>query len=129
MAHQRDGFQRGQRLDGWTLRKRLGRGGNGTVWRATHPKYGEAALNILEQRDGDRWQRFRDEAKVMRAHRDDPGVLRLVADRLPSSKDKTAWLATPIARPLDRAIGRDSELPAVVAAFAVYARTLAPFSA
>jgi hypothetical protein len=82
-------------------------------------------LKILERRDGDRWQRFRDEVKVMRAHRDHPGVLRLVAYRLPNSKEKPAWLATAEAETLVRAIGQDSELPAMVAAFAMYARTLA----
>jgi Protein kinase domain len=125
VALSRGGYRKGQIVDGWQLKSWLGGGGNGNVWRARHSEHGVAALKILKSRDRDRWQRFRDEVKIMREHRDHPGVLRLIADSVPKSTNRPAWLATPIATPLVKALGGGSELPAVVAAFASYARTLA----
>lgn len=40
-------MRRGDKIDGWVLISRLGRGGNGEVWRADHPEHGEQALQIL----------------------------------------------------------------------------------
>ena len=115
----------GDVLDDWTLESELGGGGNGTVWLATHPGIGEAALKILKDRRGDRWDRFRDEVKVMQDLGEQARVLPLLAANLPASPRELAWLATPQATKLADAIDSDSELDVVVAAFASYAATLA----
>ena len=112
-------------LDGWTLESKLGGGGNGTVWLAMRPGTDEAALKVLKDRRFDRWPRFRDEVQVMEDLGEHPGVLPLLAANLPASRTELAWLATPRATTLAEAIGSDSELDVIVAAFASYSATLA----
>jgi serine/threonine protein kinase len=119
----------GDKLDGWALVSQLGRGGNGEVWRAVHPQYGEAALKILLRRSGDRWQRFCDEVNVMRKLGHRPGLLPLIAAKLPAPHSRApAWLATPIAEPVIDALGPSPPLLAVVGAVRHFASTLASLS-
>jgi serine/threonine protein kinase len=117
------------KVDEWTLRAHLGRGGNGEVWRAEHPQHGEAALKILFRKSGDRYQRFSDEVEIMRRLGGRDGVLPLVAYSLPSSDSRDpAWLATPVAEPLREALGPDLDLGAIVEAVRDIASTLADLS-
>lgn len=119
-----------QELDGWVLIARLGRGGNGEVWCATHPQHGHAALKVLSQKSGDRWPRFCDEVKIMEKLGGRPGVLPLLAAELSSSRSRCpAWLATPVAEPMVQALGSDASLDEVVAAVQAIARTLADLAA
>jgi serine/threonine-protein kinase len=52
-------------LGKWTLVKRIGRGGNGQVWRAHDEKGSTVALKILIKTKSIAYQRFLDEIKVM----------------------------------------------------------------
>ncbi|MFL5867143.1 MAG: protein kinase domain-containing protein [Thermoleophilaceae bacterium] len=120
----------GAQIDDWTLMSRLGRGGNGEVWRAVHPEHGENALKVLARKSHDRWQRFCDEVSIMQRLADRPGILPLVAAELPPAQSRAvAWLATPIAERLVDALGPSPSLVAVVEAVHQFARTLSGLSA
>jgi hypothetical protein len=116
----------GAEVDGWQLIELLGRGGNGEVWRAEHPQWGEAALKLLRRRGLERLQRFRDEVAVMRSLGEHPGVLPLVAAELPEpGRRRRAWLASPVAVPVAAALGEEPSVTEVVAAIETFALTLA----
>lgn len=120
----------GMNIDGWVLVSPLGCGGNGEVWRSTHSEFGEAALKVLTSRKGDRWQRFCDEVQVMEKLGARPGILPLIASKLPAPPSRAqAWLATPIAEPVVEALGAAPSLTAVVDAVLAFASTLAGLSA
>lgn len=89
----------------WTLRSRLGRGGNGEVWRADDAHGAEAAVKILRRRN--RIDRFRDEIQFLREHGGVEGVLPLIDSDLPDDPSQAAWYAMPVARPLRDALGED----------------------
>lgn len=119
-------FRKGDEIDGFSLARRLGRGGNGEVWLASSEQHGEVALKLLRRTDGDRWQRFSDEISVMKSLEHHPGVLPLVAAELPRSpSDGQPWLATAVATPVAEALGQDASLVAVVEVARDYALTLA----
>jgi hypothetical protein len=116
----------GAEVDGWQLIEPLGRGGNGEVWRAEHPRWGEAALKLLWHGGSERWQRFRDEVAVMRSMGEHPGVLPLVAAELPEpGRGRLAWLASRVAVPVAAALGEEPSVAEVVAAIETFALTLA----
>ncbi len=120
------GLKAGDQLDGWTLSEELGHGGNAEVWRATHEQYGECALKVLSRRGGEPRQRFRDEVAVMERLDEHPGVLPLVASRLPAvGSGEPAWLATPVAEAVTDALGAEPTLGSVVDAVREYALALA----
>jgi protein kinase-like protein len=120
----------GDRIDGWTLDSLLGQGGNAEVWRARHGEFGDCALKVLSRKGGDRWQRFRDEVAIMRELGEHPGVLPLLAARLPeSSSREPAWLATPVAEKATDVLASDTPLAGVVDAVRDYALTLADLAA
>jgi hypothetical protein len=116
----------GVEIDDWRLISPLGRGGNGEVWRAEHPHWGEVALKLLSSKKGDRRQRFSDEIAVLRELGDHPGVLPLIAAKLPDDTSKErAWLAAPVAEEVAEALGAESALVEVVQAIHAYAVALA----
>ena len=121
----------GDTVDGWTLTKRLGRGGNGEVWVAEHQTLGRAALKLLKLRfqgeEQKRYLRFRDEARMHeRLAERHSGVLPFLGCSLPVSptRDAPAWLATRVAEKARDALD-GSPLREAVEAVASVAETLA----
>jgi serine/threonine protein kinase len=112
----------------WTLHEQLGRGGNGTVWRASCSESDtDVALKIINSTRVERepYRRFVREIEFLREHQDDAGVLPLLDAYLPEepSRDDPPWLAMPIAIPIADALA-DATLDDVVASVATIADTL-----
>jgi hypothetical protein len=113
----------------WRLGERLGKGGNATVWRAINQRGDgdECALKVLNSAKvgGEPYRRFQAEVATMR-RLDDHGVLPLLAAYLLDSLSKRdpAWLAMPLATPLDTALAGAS-VERVVEACTMISETLA----
>lgn len=117
-----------QRVGPWTLRERLGRGGNATVWAATRPGDDRAvALKVINVKKVERepYQRFVREIGFLREHQSVEGLLPLIDAHLPEqpTKKDQPWLAMPIAMPIGKAL-RGRHLSDVVGAVATIADTL-----
>lgn len=116
----------------WTCEYKLGRGGNATVWRATHGESGiQAALKVLDakKQGSERYRRFAQEVGVLRSLGDYAGVLPLIDAYLPEGgHDDRAWLAMPVATPIREALA-DSALENVAEAVQAIAVTLARLQA
>ncbi|RIQ54395.1 hypothetical protein D0844_08315 [Bordetella avium] len=80
-----------------TLKRSLGRGGNGCVYLAAHEDHGEVAVKFFLNSDRRRWQRFRDEVKVVTTHlHDSPRVVPILEDWLPEhGTDSVPWYIMP----------------------------------
>src|SRR5215218_8155702 len=57
--------ERVRRHGQWRLLDRLGKGGNGVVWRAVGDDGREAAIKVLSRSGADRWARFLDEIRFL----------------------------------------------------------------
>lgn len=118
--------KRGEQIDDWTLIARLGGGGSSSVWLAEHAEHGEAALKILTHKAADRRRRFAAEITVMQKLGERPGILPLIAAKVPGGdREEPAWLASPQAEVARRAIGDSPTLQSVVEAVLEWGRTLA----
>jgi len=89
----------------WELKEKLGKGGNGLVFRA-EANGEDAAIKIL--RNQNRVGRFKDEIEGMRKLKGVTGVLPLIDAGVPESpsKNNPAWFAMPVAEPLINALGK-----------------------
>lgn len=120
----------GGRVGPWTLLGQLGKGGNATVWKAQR-SVGEdvIALKVLDARKptSEPYKRFRDEVKILQALAGEPGILPLLDYDLPDAltRQQPAWLAMPLAVPIQDALGDRPNLEDVVAVGAEIATTLA----
>ena len=117
-----------RRVGPWELLDELGHGGNSTVYRARVAAQGELlALKVLDTHkiQSERYARFVQEVRVLEDLRDFPGVLPLRDAELPErpSRRSPAWLAMPIATPLDQALSGAS-VGNVVSAIRSIAETL-----
>ena len=119
---------KGKKYGSWETVDVLGRGGNATVWRAVASDGEEIALKVINETKPDResYHRFVREVGFLRDIGPQPGVLPLIESYLPDnpSKSDRAWLAMPIATPIDQAL-KERSLQEVVAAVASIAQTLA----
>src|SRR5438067_1283835 len=118
-----------RRVGRWTLQNELGEGGNATVWRAIEDKTGkEVALKVLHSHKPAKepYQRFVREIETLRGLANRPGILPLIDAHLPDAPgpNDPAWLAMPVATPIDRAL-KGAHLETVVTALAEIAETLA----
>lgn len=113
----------------YRLASRLGRGGNATVWRATHFDTSDQVALKLMQRPNDltAYSRFKREVEAVARLGHVPGVLPLLDSHLPEtpSDSDLPWLAMPIAQPLYSFLGPRPTLSAVVEAVWQIAITLA----
>lgn len=112
----------------WTLHEQLGRGGNGTVWRATRSAVERpVALKIINTTKVEKepYKRFLREIEFLREHQDVPGLLPLIDARLPAEPTRSdhPWLTMPIATPIKQAL-EDRTLDDVIAAMSAIADTL-----
>jgi serine/threonine protein kinase len=121
-------YRKGDVVDGWTLGRSLGRGGNGEVWEAERGDL-RLALKILKPAGAgsEPYRRFRDEIAVHTLLGECAGVLPMRDHRLPANphKNTPAWLAMPIARRIEMALGVAPSLERVLKAVAEIAETLA----
>jgi serine/threonine protein kinase len=119
--------QTGDSIGGWLLGRKLGAGGNATVWVATRHGIPATALKVLNTVKTDRepYRRFVREVETMRSLTQSEGVLPLIDAHLPSrpTRREPAWLAMPIATPMSEALA-GQPLDEVVRAMAAVARTL-----
>jgi serine/threonine-protein kinase len=114
----------GIKIGSWTLRERLGSGGNGQVWRSENSAGQEVALKVITKMKAIARKRFKDEIMIMRSC-DVEGVIPLidVATFEPESDD-LAWYAMPVGTPISKS--RVKVGPAELAsAFIRLAKTLA----
>ncbi|HVC07356.1 MAG TPA: serine/threonine-protein kinase [Solirubrobacterales bacterium] len=122
-----------RQLGPWRLTGELGRGGNGTVWRAEHVDSGQvAALKEVNTRRADRepYRRFVTEIETLRALGEFPGVLTLLDAHVPAepeAKDRP-WFVMPIAAPLFEALA-EADYSSLVGSLAAIAETLAALKA
>ena len=118
----------GDELDGWRLQDLIGRGGNATVWRAARTDGTNAALKILNsaRSASEPYARFRREIETLEALGRMPGILPILGSSLPDQPSLTrpAWIALPIATPIDEAL-EGAPLDLVVTAMERIAQTLA----
>lgn len=112
----------------WLRGPKLGEGGNATVWSATRP--GNAtpvALKVLHATHVDKepYRRFIREVAFLQKLGDTTGILPLLDAYLPENPtaEDRAWLAMPIATPINQALA-GQPLNAVVAAIEEIALTL-----
>lgn len=118
-----------RRVGSWALTERLGKGGNGEVWRARRSGHAdEVALKIINATNANRepYQRFVREISVLQEIGSAPGVLPVIDSYLPDapSSDDRPWLAMRIARPLAEALA-GQPLARTVEACSAIADTLA----
>ncbi|SDQ91804.1 Serine/threonine protein kinase [Pseudomonas sp. UC 17F4] len=111
-------------IGGWRLSKRLGKGGNGTVWLAQ--KGGQkGAMKILQATSLTAKKRFHDEVKSMRLCAGIAGVLPVFEAQVDPDEPGEKWFVMGLAKVLTEKLGSRSTLHTVVEAFAAYAETLA----
>lgn len=120
----------GSRFGHWKLIERVGRGGNGFVWKAKEQDGRLGAIKFLHRRhlsDSGRYQRFKAEIQAMRGCADIPGVLPLLDFSIPDLPTPTeeAWLVSAYATPLSERLKGDETLEAIVRLCASLAETLA----
>lgn len=118
----------GQTVGPWTLGKRLGWGGNATVWEAVRSAAEQpVALKLIKVNKVDKepYQRFVREIEFLREHQSVPGLLPLLDANLPDQPSNTdrPWLTMPIATPISDALA-DRPLPDIVKAVAAITDTL-----
>ncbi len=111
-------------LGGWRLVDRLGKGGNGEVWRCVRSDGAGAAIKVLlQQRDRERLGRFRNEISFLLGHGRRPGVVPIIDHDL--SGNGRLWYAMPLAVPIRTALGPEPPPQQAVAAIGAVTRTLA----
>ena len=89
-------------MGGWWLKKLIGRGGNGQVWRARNADGDEAAVKILTKVKRIAYTRFRDEVETLDKNADVPGILPVLGRSVPRTlpEGEHAWFVMPLATPL-----------------------------
>lgn len=122
-------YKKGMLLGPWTLDYRLGRGGNGEVWKAYCIEQGFVALKILKRTDlgpdSESYKRFRDEIELSLKLRKRQGVIQAKDAYVPKRKeDMPPWLATEIAIPIKKALAHNSSLEDIIGAIADISVTL-----
>ena len=114
----------GDQLGNWTLVARVGRGGNGEVWKVSRLGKTDFAIKILTKPKDIAYSRFRDEIKVM-SECGVAGVVPVVDCYLPHDYSKErAWYVMPLGTPLLTSL-KGAALSSIVSSIADIAQTLA----
>lgn len=86
-----------RKINGWTLSKKLGAGGNGEVWMCKNDKKEKYAIKFFKfSRYGAAYERFVDEVDFMEQHQEIHGVLPIIDKNLPSKNQKNVDAKIPI---------------------------------
>lgn len=86
-----------RKINGWTLSKKLGEGGNGEVWMCKNDKKEKYAIKFFKfSRYGAAYERFVDEVDFMEQHQEIHGVLPIIDKNLPSKNQKNVDAKIPI---------------------------------
>ena len=98
LATNKNAIKTGNKFGDHILESKIGKGGNGDVWRASSADGANTALKFLKRLDTVSWQRFRYEVDVIKRNSDIPGILPLLAHDLPKErKEGVPWYAMPLA--------------------------------
>lgn len=96
-AQARYNLRANRKINGWTLSKKLGSGGNGEVWKCRNNKKEEYAIKFFKfGRYGAAYERFIDEVDFMEQHQGIHGVLPIIDKNLPSKNKKNVDANIPI---------------------------------
>lgn len=86
-----------RKINGWTLSKKLGAGGNGEVWMCKNDKKEKYAIKFFKfGRYVAAYERFVDEVDFMEQHQGIYGVLPIIDKNLPSKNQKNVDAKIPI---------------------------------
>lgn len=126
----RQAVSQGQVVGRWTLKERIGGGGNGEVWHATDGQEA-VAIKFLKKSGEKAIARFHAEISAMKQSADIPGILPVLGDAFDAVVAATSthanscpeWFAMPLAEIAPRALAEASVQEVVVATHA-WARTL-----
>lgn len=117
----------GRQIGPWSVRGKLGSGGNAEVYRAIRDEAeGELALKVLHKKfSREPYLRFAREIETLRKLGALPGIVPFVDAYLPQSPTRTspAWLAMPVVVPIADALA-DKPLEVIVRAVATVSSTL-----
>lgn len=72
-----------RKINGWTLSRKLGRGGNGEVWLCRNANKEEFAIKFLKWGTGEAYKRFYDEVSFMERYAGAMGVMPIVDKYIP----------------------------------------------
>ena len=96
-AQARYNLRANRKINGWTLSKKLGSGGNGEVWMCRNDKKEEYAIKFFKfGRYGAAYERFIDEVDFMEQYQGIHGVLPIIDKNLPSKNKKNVDANIPI---------------------------------
>jgi len=116
---------RGHSVGCWSLRRRLGQGGNGEVWLAKDRNGALVAIKLLKKTRPIPYARFRDEVAALKLAAGVDGILPILDSYLPNEIGHCRpWYAMPVATPLLDAV-KSMETQARVLAIAQVAETMA----
>jgi serine/threonine protein kinase len=123
-------YRKGDTVGPYSLQERLGRGGNGEVWRATREGGEDVALKLITRAGREARIRFDREIETqIGALRDMSGLLPVVDAYNSEGNGGTPWLAMSIATPLKTALGADPPIDTVLECVAQLAEVLADLHA
>jgi serine/threonine protein kinase len=86
----------GAKIGQWILIKELGKGGNGSVWKASDVDGKEVAVKILlvQRKDSYVYKRFVSEIRLLESLGAHPGILPILDSYLPEAPSPEAQLAS-----------------------------------
>lgn len=124
--HVRGSIYAGLQLGQWRLVGRLGSGGNAEVWRGKDAASRSAAIKILKRTRGAALKRFTNEIMILQRLQGLRGIVPLVdCVRLEQIREvEYAWLALPVARPLQDAIAENTTTADILRGMGHIAATL-----
>ncbi|EEX40802.1 serine/threonine protein kinase [Vibrio furnissii] len=90
-------YKRNQYIGGWRLEAKLGKGGNGEVWRVTDGQ-NFLAMKLLKRIRPNIYTRFRDEIRIISDNQDIEGIVPIHGFSIPEDISKVSpWFLMPIA--------------------------------
>ena len=95
-----------RKINGWTLSRKLGGGGNGEVWLCRNANKEEFAIKFLKWGTGDAYKRFYDEVSFMERYAGTMGVMPIIDKNIPdyahrySHLDLPYYYVMPLATPI-----------------------------
>lgn len=114
---------RRQKFGQWILKKHLGDGGNGHVWKAVNSNGEEVAIKFLTNIDRKPYARFKDEIHVLKQNSDIEGILPILDYYLPDKPDEGfPWYAMPVAQTIEDYLA-DKDFDGIIHAIGQIAQT------